>query len=92
MTNLAEQRQDPPSISDLHYALIDRMEEVEVDLQTTKAAQDSWGDLKDDLKKLVIPAEISRAFSKIGLWLNSHAGATVAELQLLQEAEKDLLF
>ena len=92
MTNLAEQRQDPPSISDLHYALIDRMEEVEVDLQTTKAAQDSWDDLKDDLGKLVIPAEVARHFSKIGLWLNSHAGATVAELETLQDAERDLLF
>ena len=91
-TNLAEQRQDPPSLSDIHYALIDKMEVVETDLKATRNAQDSWGYLKDDLEKLVIPAEIGRAFSKIGFWLNSHAGANAVELQLLQEAEMDLLF
>jgi hypothetical protein len=90
--SLPAPRQDPPNISDLHYALIDRMEEVEVDLQTTKAAQDSWNYLKYDLGKLVIPAEIGRALAAVGLWLNSHAGATVTELHILQEAESDLLF
>lgn len=92
MSNLAEQRQDPPTLSDYHYALIDKMEEVENDLKATRDAVDSWDYLKDDLKKLVIPAEVSRAFSKIGLWLNSHAGATVIELETLQDAERDLLF
>jgi hypothetical protein len=68
------------------------MEEVETDLKATRNAQDSWGYLKDDLEKMVIPAEVGRAFSKIGLWLNSHAGATVIELETLQDAERDLMF
>ena len=89
---IAEPRQDPPSISDYHYAIIDKMEEVTNDLKATRDAQDSWNYLKDDLAKLIIPTEIARAFAKIGLWLNSHAGATVAELLTLQEAEQDLLF
>lgn len=92
MSNLAEQRQDPPSISEYHYALIGKMEEAETDLKATMSAQESFGYLRDDLKKMVIPAEVSRAFSKIGLWLNSHAGATVAELETLQDLERDLLF
>jgi hypothetical protein len=92
MSNLAEQRQDPPSISEYHYALIGKMEEVETDLKATATAQDTWADLKHDLGKLVIPAEVSRAFSKIGLWLNSHHGATVTELETLQDAERDLLY
>jgi len=68
------------------------MEMVETDLKATRIAQDSWDYLKDDLQKLVIPAEVGRAFSMIGLWLNSHAGATVTELEILQDAERDLLF
>jgi hypothetical protein len=88
----AEQRQDPPNISDLHYALIGKIMEVEADLRATATAQDTWDDLKYDLGKLVIPTEIAGAFAKIGLWLNSHAGATVAELHTLQEAESDLLY
>ena len=90
MSSLAEQHQDPPSLSECHYYLIDRMEEVETDLKATRDAQDSWGYLKDDLQKLVIPAEVGRAFSKIGLWLNSHAEATATELETLQDAERDL--
>ena len=92
MSNLAEQHQDPPTLSECHYWLIDRMEMVETDLKATRIAQDSWDYLKDDLQKLVIPAEVGRAFSMIGLWLNSHAGATVTELEILQDAERDLLF
>lgn len=92
MSNLAEQRQDPPSISEVHYLLIGKMEEVEADLMATMSAQESFGYLKDDLQKLVIPAAVGRAFSVIGLWLNSHAGATVAELESLQDVERDLLF
>ena len=89
---LAERAVDPPSISDLHYLLIDKMEEVEADLRATATAQDTWADLKFDLGKLVLPTEIAGAFAKVGLWLNSHAGATVTELLTLQDAERDLLF
>jgi len=90
VSNLAEQHQDPPSLSECHYYLIDRIETVETDLTATRDALDSWGYLKDDLQKLVIPAEVGRAFSKIGLWLNSHAEATATELETLQDAERDL--
>jgi hypothetical protein len=92
MSNLAEQHQDPPTLSECHYWLIDRMMEVEADIRATATAQDTWDDLKYDLGKLVIPAEVSRAFSKIGLWLNSHAGASATELETLQDAERDLLY
>jgi hypothetical protein len=92
MAGLAEQRQNPPDLSDLHYALIGKIEEVETDLKATAEAQDSFVYLAADMDKLVIPAEIGRALAAVGLWLNSHAGATGAELETLQDAERDLMF
>lgn len=92
MTNLAEQRVYPRDVSAEHYDLIDQMEAVAEQIEGIRAAQDAWSDFNASLHFLTPPAEIVAAWDRVKPWLDSHAGATVAELHLLQEAEQDLLF
>lgn len=79
-------------MSDAHYALIDEIEQVTEQIEGIRAAQDAWSDFNASLHFLTPPAEIVAAWDRVKPWLDSHAGATVTELHLLQEAEQDLLF
>ena len=92
MAGLAEQRLNPPDVSAAHYALIDQIEIVTDQIENIREAQDAWADFNRALHHLSPPAEIVAVWDKIGPWLNSHAGATVTELEILQEAENNLLF
>lgn len=92
MSNLAEQRQDPPSISEAHYYLIGEIEKVEEQLKDIREAQDAWDAFNKSFHYLTPPAEIVAAWDKVKPWLNSHAGATATELETLQDFERDLLF
>jgi len=92
MTNLAEQRLDPPSISEAHYLLIGEIDDAKDRIKLIRSAQDSWSDFNADFHALTPPKEVVAAWDKIGPWLNSHAGATVNELEILQDFERDLMF
>ena len=92
MSNLAEQRQDPPSLSAAHYALIDQIEAVTECIEDIREAQDAWDAFNKAFHYLTPPPEIVAAWDFVKPWLNSHAGATVGELEILQEAERDLMF
>ena len=92
MAGLAEQRLNPPDVGAAHYALIDEIEKVADQLDYIRAAQDGWSDFNHDLHRLSPPAEIIAAWDVVGPWLNSHAGATVTELNICQEFENNLLF
>ena len=92
MAGLAEQRVNPPDVSAAHYALIDEIEAVTEQIEAIRGAQDAWSDFNHALHRLSPPAEIVAAWDVVGPWLNSHAGATVTELHILEEAENDLLY
>jgi len=88
--SLAEPHLTPPDMGPAHYALMDEIEKVEGQLDYIRAAQDSWHAFNYDLHRLSPPAEIIAAWDVVGPWLNSHAGATVTELEILQDFHQRL--